>query len=207
MASGTIRFNPSGESKTAVVVQAWNPVATSTADGTIVPAEVASKQIQMNVYYNAYTFMPRDLSSNGKYARFDEPAGSFIIGDGERMSFSLASQEQNGTPQIEEVKFEALGGEPAGLDGIKQQTLIAAPSVTGNGGFILEHIWDYGEASGLYYGLTNAGDAAVEKNNTTVRAVPLAGMIVIRYRLFGVSGIQEYRFPLYVEVRNCRKSY
>jgi hypothetical protein len=59
IASGVIRFNPTGESKAAVIVQAWNPVATSTVDGTVTPAEVASKQIQMNVYYNAYTFIWR----------------------------------------------------------------------------------------------------------------------------------------------------
>ena len=207
IASGVIRFNPTGESKTAVIVQAWNPVATSTVDGTVTPAEVASKQIQMNVYYNAYTFIPRNLSTNGKYSRFDGPTGSFIVGDGERLSFSLASQETNGTPQIEEVRFEPQAGEPVGPDGIKQQTLIAAPSVSGNGGFIIEHTRDYGEASGVYYGLVNAGDASVEKNNTAVRAVPLIGMITVRYRLFGAAGIQEYRFPLYAEVRNCRKTY
>jgi hypothetical protein len=206
-ASGVIRFDPSGESKAAVIVQAWNPVAASTVDGTIIPAEVASKQIQMNVYYNAYTFIPRNFTSDGKYSRFDGPTGSFIIGDGERFSFSLASLETNGTPQIEEVRFEGQAGEPAGPDGIRQQTLIAAPSVSGNGGFIIEHTRDYGEASGVYYGLVNAGDASVEKNNTAVRAVPLAGMITVRYRLFGASGIQEYRFPLYAEIRNCRKTY
>jgi hypothetical protein len=207
VASGVITFNPTGESKTAVIVQAWNPVATSTVDGTITPAEVASKQIQMNVYYNAYTFIPRNPSTNGKYSRFDGPTGSFIIGDGERLSFSLVSQETNGTPQIEEVRFEGQAGEPVGPDGIKQQALIAAPSVSGNGGFIIEHTRDYGEASGLYYGLVNAGDASVEKTNTAVRAVPLVGMITVRYRLFGSSGIQEYRFPLYAEIRNCRKTY
>jgi hypothetical protein len=208
VASGMIRFNPTGESKTAVIVQAWNPVATSTVDGTITPAEVASKQIQMNVYYNAYTFIPRNFATNGKYSRFDGPTGSFIIGDGESLSFSLASQEANGTPQIEEVRFESQAGEPVGPDGIKQQTLIAASTVAGDDGFIIEHTRDYGEASGLYYGLFNAGDASVEKNNTAViRAVPLVGMITVRYRLFGAAGIQEYRFPLYAEVRNCRKTY
>jgi hypothetical protein len=207
VASGVIRLNPTGESKTAVIVQAWNPVATSTVDGTVTPAEVASKQIQMNVYYNAYTFIPRSFTTNGKYSRFDGPTGSFIIADGERASFSLASQETNGTPQIEEVRFEPQGGEPVGPDGIKQQTLIAAPSVSGNGGFIIEHTRDYGEASGVYYGLANAGDTSVEKTNTAVRAVPLIGMINVRYRLFASAGIKEYRFPLYAEVRNCRKTY
>jgi hypothetical protein len=207
VASGVIKFNPAGESKTAVIVQAWNPVAASTVNGTITPAEVTSKQIQMNVYYNAYTFIPRNLSTNGRYSRFDGQTGSFVIGDGERLSFSLASQEANGTPQIEEVRFEPQTGEPFGPDGIKQQALIAAPSVSGNGGFIIEHTKDYGEASGIYYGLVNAGDASVEKNNTVVRAVPLIGMITIRYRLFGADGIQEYRFPLYAEIRNCGKSY
>jgi hypothetical protein len=32
-------------------------------------------------------------------------------------------------------------------------------------------------------------------------------MITVRYRLFGAAGIQEYRFPLYAEIRNCRKTY
>jgi hypothetical protein len=207
MASGTIRFNPTGESKTAVIVQAWNPVATSTVDGTIVPAEVASKQIQMNVYYNSYTFLPHSFTRNGKYSRYDTAAGSFIIGDGERASFLLITEEQNGTPQIEEVRFEPNGSEPLGTDGIKQNSLIAAPSVTGNGGFIIEHAQDYGSASGIFYNLANTGDWTVEQYNTAVRAVPLAGMVTVRYRLFGSSGIQEYRFPLYVEVRNCQKSY
>jgi hypothetical protein len=206
MASGTIRFNPTGESKTAVIVQAWNPVATSTVDGTIVPAEVAAKQIQMNIYYNSYTFLPRDFTRSGNYSRYDNATGSFVVGDGERAGFRLVSEEQNGTPQIEEVRFDPNGSEPVGNDGIKQQSLIAAPSVTGNGGFIIEHTRDYGSASGFFYNLANEGDRAVEQYNTTVRAVPLAGMVTVRYRLFGSSTIQEYRFPLYVEIRNCRKS-
>jgi hypothetical protein len=207
MASGIIRFNPTGESKTSVIVQAWNPVATSTVDGTIAPAEVASKQIQMNVYYNSYTFLPRNFTRSGKYSRYDTATGSFVIGDGERASFTLVSEEQNGTPQIEEVRFERNGSEPVGSDGIKQNTLIAAPSVTGNGGFIIEHTRDYGTASGIFYHLASAGDWTVEQYNTSVRAVPLAGMVTVRYRLFGAAGIQEYRFPLYVEIRNCQKSY
>jgi hypothetical protein len=207
VAAGTIRFNPTGESKTAVIVQAWNPVAASTVDGTILPAEVAAKQIQMNVYYNRYTFIPQNVSRNGRYSRYDTATGGFVIGDGERMSFTLIAEEQNGTPQIEEVKFEPNGGEPAGSDGIKQSSRIAAPAVTGNGGFIIEHTRDYGSASGIFYNLANEGDWTVEQYNTAVRAVPLAGMITVRYRLYGASGIQEYRFPLYVEVRNCQKTY
>jgi hypothetical protein len=207
IASGMIRFNPNGESKTAVIVQAWNPVATSSADGTIVPAEVASKQIQMNVYYNAYTFIPQDVSRTGKYSRYDATTGSFIVGDGEKLSFSLKVEEMNGTPQIEEVKFEPNGSEPTGPDGIKQYSLIAAPAVTGNGGFIIEHTRDYGTASGVFYNLANAGDATIEQYNTAVRTVPLVGMVTVRYRLFGTAGIQSYRFPLYAEVRNCQKSY
>jgi hypothetical protein len=206
VASGIIRFNPAGESKTAVIVQAWNPVASSSVDGNVVPAEVAARQIQMNVYYNAYTFIPRNITADGKYSRFDGPAGSFVIGDGERLGFTLASREANGTPQIDQVRFEPDGGEQPGLDGVKQGALIAAPAVAGNNSFIIEHTRDYGEASDVYYGLFDPGDAEVEKNNTAVRAVPLAGMIVVRYRLFGSSGVLEYRFPLYVEVRNCRKS-
>jgi hypothetical protein len=207
VASGIIRFNPTGESKTAVIVQAWNPIATSTVEGTIVPAEVASKQIQMNVYYNAYTFIPQNVGRNGKYSRFDTTTGSFVVGDGERLSFALKSEEVNGTPQIEEVRFELNGSEPTGPDGIKQNTLIAAPSVTGNGGFIIEHTRDYGSASDIYYNLASSGDWVVEQYNTAVRAVPLVGMVTVRYRLFGASGIQEYRFPLYVEIRNCLKTY
>jgi hypothetical protein len=161
----------------------------------------------MNVYYNGYTFLPQNFARNGKYSRYDSTTGSFIIGDGERLSFNLVVEEQNGTPQIEEVIFEPNGSEPIGADGIKQKSLIAAPSVTGNGGFIIDHIKDYGSASGTYYNLANAGDWIVEQYNTAVRTVPLVGMITVRYRLFGVSGIQEYRFPLYVEVRNCQKSY
>jgi hypothetical protein len=207
VASGMIRFNPTGESKAAVIVQAWNPVASSSLDGNVVPAEVAARQIQMNVYYNGYVFIPRNISADGKYSRFDGPTGSFIIGDGERLGFTLACEETNGTPQIEQVRFEPNGGEQPGLDGVKQSAFIAAPAVTGNNGFVLEHTRDYGEASGVYYGLFDPGDAEVEKNSTVVRAVPLTGMIVVRYRLFGSSGIQEYRFPLYAEVRNCRKSY
>jgi hypothetical protein len=204
--SGTIRFNPSGESKTAVIVQAWNPVAASTVDGTIVPAEVASKQIQMNVYYNNYIFIPHSIVRTGNYSRYDASAGSFIIGDGEWMSFKLSSEQQNGTPQIEEVRFEKNGGEPVGSDGVRQNSLIAASTVSGNSGFAIQHTRDYGVASGVFYALANAGDWAVEQYNAAVRAVPLAGMVTVRYRLFGASGVQEYRFPLYVEIRNCRKS-
>jgi uncharacterized protein YjdB len=205
--SGVIRFNPSGESKTAVVVQAWNPVAASTVDGSIVPAEVASRRIQMNVYYNSYIFIPQNFMRNGKYSRYDTETGSFIVGDGEQMSFTLVSVEQNGTPQIDEVRFERNGSEPTGSDGIKQNSLVAASAASGGGSFIIEHIRDYGAASGAFYALPNAGDWAVEQYNTAVRAVPLAGMVTVRYRLFGADGIQEYRFPLYVEIRNCLKSF
>jgi hypothetical protein len=205
ISSGKICFNPTGESKTAVIVQAWNPVATSSAGGAIIPAEVALKQIQMNVYYNAYTFIPQNVSRNGKYSFFDATTGSFILGDGEQMSFSFSTPERNGTPQIEEVRFEKNGSEPKGADGIKQNTLIAAPSVASNGGFTIGHTRDYGSASGIYFHLADAGDWVIEQYNTAVRSIPQVGMITVRYRLFGSSGIKEYRFPLYVEVRNCTK--
>jgi hypothetical protein len=207
VASGTIRFNPTGESQTVVVVQAWNPVAASTVNGTIVPAEVASRRIQMNVYYNSYVFIPQGVSQSGKYSRYDSAAGSFILGDGEQMSFALISEAQNGSPQIDEVRFEPNTSEPIGSDGIKQNSLIAASTASGGSRFIIEHSRDYGTASGIFYALPNEGDQAVEQYNAAVRAVPLAGMVTVRYRLYGVAGVQEYRFPLYVEIRNCLKSY
>jgi hypothetical protein len=207
VASGVIRFNPTGESQTVVVVQAWNPVAASTVNGTIVPAEVASRRIQMNVYYNSYVFIPQGVARSGNYSRYDPAAGSFIIGDGEQMSFVLVSEAQNGSPQIDEVRFERNTGEPNGSDGIKQNSLITASAASGGSRFIIEHSRDYGTASGIFYALPNEGDQAVEQYNAAVRAVPLAGMVTVRYRLYGVAGVQEYRFPLYVEIRNCLKSY
>jgi hypothetical protein len=52
----------------------------------------------------------------------------------------------------------------------------------------------------------NPGQEQAENTNTAVRAAPLAGSIRINYTT-GTNRTRDYDIPVYVEVRNCAKTY
>jgi ribosomal protein L25 (general stress protein Ctc) len=75
------------------------------------------------------------------------------------------------------------------------------------GKYALRHVRDYGNASGVYYGANDS--PAVESKNTAVRAAVLAGVVRIAYST-GITPAGEsktFDIPVYVEVRNCLKTF
>jgi hypothetical protein len=216
-ASGTVRFEPRGETRSGVILTAHNPSRIQNADGSRVdPYDIASKVVDMHIYYNSYTFLPYEIaltgSPAGKYSRYDGSNGNFVLGDGETLQFKLKTEEQNGTPQIIQIGFTPNTSHTylAPPRDKKQYELIScSTSVTGlNTLFTVQHTRDYGPLTDLYYKLEETpGDKVIEQYNRAVRDVVLVGTIDVNYRYFGNNANAKYSFPLYVEVRNCRRDY
>jgi hypothetical protein len=205
-ASGTIRFEPRGEINSNVIITAHNPTSMINPDGSRMdPYDIASKTINMQIYYTSYTFTPYDISIIGSpagiYSRYDTTTGNFVIGDGEDLRFKLRLEEQNGTPQDIQVRFTPNTSE-------ERENISLSTAAPGIDGFItVKHKWDYGPEKDDYYGLESTGDKVVEQYNRAVRAVVLAGTIEVQYRMYSIDSTTKYSFPLYVEIRNCRRDY
>jgi hypothetical protein len=214
-ASGTLHFEPLGETRSAVVVTARNPSLVQNDDGTyLYPYDIASKTIDMHVYYNSYTFTPYEVTRTaGNYSRHDTTTGTFVIGDGESLRFKLKTGEQNGTPQIIQIGFtpntSSSENKSYDPDGQFQHDLISTSTSVSSLHtlFTVTHTKDYGPPTYKYYNLTNSGDYIGEQYNRAVRAVVRAGTVDVKYRQFGNNAEMTFSFPLYVEVRNCAMNY
>jgi hypothetical protein len=213
VASGTIHFAPLGEMKANVVITAHNPTEIENADGSRHdPYDIASKTVDMQIYYSSYTFTPYDVavSGSGIYSRYDTSTGNFVLGDGETLQFKLKFEELNGTPQITQIGFtpNSSNDKPDSQGQYQRQLITTSTSVTSmNTLFTVQHSKDYGPWTGFYYGVTNSGDEAIEQYNRSVRDIVLAGTIDVSYRQFSTSAVTRYSFPLYVEIRNCARNY
>jgi hypothetical protein len=215
VASGTIHFEPLGEIRSNVVITAHNPTEIENSDGSRHEAyDIASRTIDMQIYYTSYTFTPYTVSiagsPAGKYSRYDTSTGSFVMGDGETLRFRLRVDEQNGTPQITQIRFTPnTSGDDKDDNGDKQHQLVSTSTTVSGGApmFIIDHGKDYGPLTDVYYRLANPGDKAVEQYNRSVRDIVLAGTIDVNYRQFSNSAVTVYSFPLYVEIRNCARNY
>jgi hypothetical protein len=219
-ASGTLRFEPLGETRSAVVITAHNPALVQNADGTyLYPYDIASKTVEMQIYYNSYTFTPYEVARIaspapvGIYSRYDTGTGNFVLGDGETLRFKLKTEEQNGTPQIIQIGFTAntssSDNKDRDPDKKSQHELISTSTAVSSLHtlFTVTHDRDYGPLIDKYYDLANINDKVVEQYNRSVRDVILAGTIDVSYRQFSNNAVMKFSFPLYVEVRNCARNY
>jgi hypothetical protein len=215
-AFGTIRFQPLGETNSAVIVTAHNPSAFWNPDGSFqMPYDIASKTINMQIYYTAYTFLPYEISITGspvgKYSRYDSTVGSFVLGDGEDLRFKLKADEQNGTPQITQITFMPNSNHtykaPPG-DKYQYELISTSTSVSSlHTFFTVRHTQDYGPLTGFYYNLATPDDWGVEQYNRAIRDVVLVGTIDVKYRQFSNNAVATFSFPLYAEIRNCARNY
>lgn len=222
VASGSFSFVPNGEINKTVMAVAHNPQKTKRQDGSFEGADFASKSISVKIGYDSYTFSPYVSSKDGSYSRYDPAIGAFVLGDGERVTFTLPVTQRLATPGPMTVSFEpnnandqseknkdAQNTEDADKRFQReyvynnQSGTSSSPFVIQNvnGGYTIYHTRDYGPPTGKYFGVDNNA-ASVEQYNTAVRAVPFVGVIKITYTT-GVGVTKPYEIPLYVEVRNC----
>jgi hypothetical protein len=228
IATGTIRFHPSGETNKTVYLTAYNPMKTKLPDGAFEGADIATKTIAMRVGYDSYTFNPKKESATGKHSKWNDSAGAFVLGDGEALVFSLPIREANAVKKSMTVTFTPNNNnDPSekakdamnisgGARRFQKEYVCNYATGTSSGQFALApdaqgrytiyHTRDYGEAdAGIYFGV-DAASVPAEIGNTAVRAAPLVGTIEIAY-VTGIDNSRSYKIPLYVEVRNCTKNH
>jgi hypothetical protein len=220
IASGALKFAPQSESSPTVQITAWNPRKILLPNGGFEGAEAASRSIVMKIGYDSYSFNTPVIagSQTGRFSRFDQAAGAFFLGDGEQFSFSLSPGEQNASPAVNSVRFipnTSSRGDPDS-DTLYQHKYVSnyptgtSPDsgfalVSYNGAYTLYHTLDYGHLTGKYYRVAPNQEPA-ENSNTSVRAAPLAGSVRINYTA-GTNRTRDFDIPVYVEVRNCTKTY
>jgi hypothetical protein len=193
VAKGKIRFEPTGETATPVTVFAHNPSVINGGAGSTQPYDFGNTTINLQIYYTSYKFIQDYVSRAGSYSRYDQGNGTFIIGDGESYNFTLRTDEVNGTPRIQSVSIETVGaGQEALPSGAPWQGYFVSASYYGGNTYGINHSTDY---KGSFNGQSNT--------DGTVMAVPMIGYLAVTYQVYGDNQSKVFRFPVYVEVRNC----
>lgn len=155
---------------------------------------------------------------------FDEKTNTFFLGDGEFISGIMNVDEKNqpySNVIIESVKFvkdnsssvkDNLTGD--GQTQAQRVTGETADNQTLSSTFVLQHNMDYcgtikyktangtGTKDAYFYRLKNASDAAAENLNDTIKASPFVGNLVVNYFSVATGKTAQYKFPVYVRVRN-----
>jgi hypothetical protein len=196
VARGTIHLEPTGETIIPIGISGYNPIGKQDAAGDFVPYVIPGKNIVMQIYHTFYTFTPVNITKTGNFSRYDSPVGAFVIGDGEALTFSLEPQQDNATVSIATIRFDPLQQNGDQVSNIIVQRMVEDGVTKGR----ITHTLDY-KPGGSIYGYHDP----LFPYTDSVVAVPIAGTVTVVYNT--VTGAKEYRFPLYVEVRNCSKDY
>ena len=221
-AYGTIHFVPFAESKGIVQVIAYNPVS---IDGNAPLGEIAEKDIEANIYYTTQDFTFTTFSTNGNYSFFDSDSKILTVGDGETITFKVASTNQNASPNITDVKFTKSDnysnkkikkyGEVG--NGITEKDLSMIPnnndvqptfSGTNDSGINFMFSKDFNKDNG-FYKVDKSNDAVVADNQfNTVRLEHLyIGTLDIKYIPVYTNSEKTYSIPVYFDIRNCKYNY
>jgi hypothetical protein len=143
----------------------------------------------MEIYYDTYVFTPTSVTRDGYYSRYDSNLGAFIVGDGENLDFTIATNAAYANPNITSVVI----GDAVENDQKDKVSIHQAGSMTRQS---IRHNRDYNPSSGFYgnhdpnFGVTDV-----------VRTVPLIGNVIITYA--PRKGLQKtFKIPVYVEVRD-----
>ena len=194
IAKGTIRLVPKGEAIRDVVIEAYNPTVVNGQPIGI----IESKNLSLKVYHNSYTFNLTTIDTpQSNFSRFDRNAGALILGDGERLTFSVAPLEKNATPLITSVTVKTQLKDTDTYKG-KPYTISNATSKPD----IHKNIWTLKLIDDV------TSDEVDKKYNTSTIDFINIGSLEIKYRS-ALDGDSEktYNIPLYLEVRNCAYNY
>ena len=155
---------------------------------------------------------------------FDGKTNTFFLGDGEFISGIMNVDEKNqpySNVIIESVEFvkdtsSSVKDNLTG-DGKTQAQRVSGKTANNqalSSTFVLQHDMDYcgiikyktangtGTKDAYFYRLKNASDAAAENLNDTIKASPFVGNLVVNYFSVATGKTAQYKFPVYVRVRN-----
>lgn len=155
---------------------------------------------------------------------FDEKTNTFFLGDGEFISGIMNVDEKNqpySNVIIESVEFikdtsSSVKDNLTG-DGKTQAQRVSGKTANNqalSSTFVLQHDMDYcgtikyktangtGTKDAYFYRLKNASDASAENLNDTIKASPFVGNLVVNYFSVATGKTAQYKFPVYVRVRN-----
>lgn len=209
---GTLKFIPRGEWKGIPILTAYNNIL---INGNAVPQpQIASKTIQMNVYYSSHHFTLDSFRSDGAYSVHDKEGGIIVLGDGETVEFIPKCIEENGTPRIDAVNFNQVyeaktqaeqkdDNHPA-----NQMKKNGVTSENGGASYRVKLTRDYCKNEGYHgnYSSSNEADNVSQERNTTRREHIFAGTLDIHYTP-AIGNPSVYSIPVYLDIRNCEKSY
>jgi hypothetical protein len=175
IATGYIYFKSDGEVNTPLTIEAVNYDIPNNGD----PVTAGKETVQVNIYNTSLTIVPYRSGTGtvgvtntlGKYSYWDTTTNSFVIGDGEKVSFDWGCTQTNAygsklPVEIRDVTFVENGSE-TGVKGLdtnlinddSTKTDKQGPRIhycgTANGsgtggstGPYLTHDWDYGWSTG-----------------------------------------------------------
>ena len=185
------------------------------AEHTFLPSIVRKVPYHLSSYYGS-TYK-ENLSS----ARFNSATSTFFIGDGEDISGTMECLEDNCKASDLVGSIDFVTDSSSQIDDntssdnkkIYQSSLVRVEPNGGKNNFRLYHSRDYGlikyngnasDTSCYIYGLKkNDARGLLEAYNDTIREVSRVGTIVIHYYNFeSMKYDKEFKFPVYVEVRN-----
>lgn len=181
--------------------------------------------ILLSWYYQEHTFdiIHNDsdyigINSDGYYSKYNSNTNSITLGDGEHLKFRTKVRETKSSMYYTNVTFVPSSSNIKDQNGKTQKEYvtggcnIAMQSLVSNNDYYycsLNHGNDYGSNGNYYYRIGNNPDPSLsiyEQNNKTVKEYSYIGHLKIQYQILDGTE-KDYRIPVYVEVRNCTKSY
>ena len=202
IASGVIHFDVSGEMNLSnrnggVQINAWNPQGGLLPDGTHSGEIGRTTVLQVLAYYDTYNFEIKNFASDGNFSRFDKATGCIIVGDGEKVTFTLdapdATNPNNSFTSATLVSSNLNNNKNNKWP--KESENIVQVEASGSGkNFSVAHTTDYTSSD------------VVESVNPTVKAEYYMGYIHFTYKNYNNES-RSYDVPVYVEIRTCQKGY
>lgn len=155
---------------------------------------------------------------------FDKTTNTFFLGDGEYMSGIVVVDEEKqpySNVKIQSIEFQKSNSssvkDSLTGDGKTQAERVSgktANNTNSSSNFVLQHELDYSDAFNYktangtatkekyFYRLKNDADSAAENLNNTIKASPFVGNLVVNYFSVATGTTAQYKFPVYVHVRN-----
>ncbi len=210
IASGLIKFNPTGESNGTVIIQAYNPVSIN-GNAPIGLIQDATKEIEINASYNKLNFYFKNITmtNGGKYSRYNTLSDILIIGDGEKITVDIGTLEINASPNITSVKFskDPKNIIPTTIWNDNPNMFLetwCVPVSNSKSKYNIQISKDFCKANGYY---NKTGTDIDTQYNTTVVKLLYIGNLEIHYTSTFNNQKLQYNIPVYLEIRNCEKTY
>lgn len=209
---GKIKLVPNGEFNGAIQLEAYNP---SVIDGKAALGVIDTKTVELKIYYSEYDLTLSNVSSDGKYSKYDSDSKILTIGDGETVNFGVHSTQKNATPVVTAVTMSyADEGELKNIlvneNEDTTKNLMIADNHKVFDLYKLKVSKDFCKSVGYLKNSSNKmesiDDIEQQYNTTRLKHVYL-GNLEITYKTALIEAEKTYKIPVYLDVRNCAKDY